>query len=540
MKSQDNTSPDSTAVTVGVEIADLSSKQAKHNICAAFYALDGEQSRHAFAQYISKEQQDTISQFKLEETLSNEYYTIDKSKENNSILDIELLYQNNDSPEDQLKLLLKNDEAVEFISTLITKARDDMSSCLGVNPEEIDIGITTSGKDGDKVMSSLASLLWHKDASDENPGMRLSMTLVGKPTLFSDDNPKIYIPSINVQEPGDGVDIQHINNVEEALPGEVAVFSMGGENGAAHAIPILDGPRLFVLLSCDSCPSIMHSKVNNFQAMINTIAQSAAPLIQQFNNTASEHALISLSHEDISKKSVMPIETRATLSFSPEIIMPLPSTAEPINSSNMISIDGGLALPLVQGGDSENLPTPIIRDVVQNASSQIALASVAGHMTANAAKSFYSLFNNETAAVHSASINHKVKDIDKKLLYLGDQFLALHESLVTEYNKSSSEAMLEEINHLKTLQDKATHTLERLKNFNKLNKERGKEYLQHEANKIWKSYKKLEEAKKVINVKSIAAVHKIVDELKDAGVKQSERTNAAIPMKVDKTRRSIS
>ena len=142
--------------------------------------------------------------------------------------------------------MLKNEEAAEFISKLIAKAHDDMSSCLGVDPGEIYTSITTSGKDGDKLFSSLGSLLWHQDSNDEASGMRLSMTLVGKPTLFSDDNPKIYIPSINAEEPGDGVDIQHINNVEEALPGEVAVFSMGSKNGAAHAIPILDGPRLFI------------------------------------------------------------------------------------------------------------------------------------------------------------------------------------------------------------------------------------------------------------------------------------------------------
>jgi|GEM_PF-4477188 len=218
-----------------------------------------------------------------------------------------------------------------------------------------------------------------------------------------------------------------------------------------------------------------------------------------------------------------------------QIILP---SISPLSAPKALIGDRLSLLPALDGVRA-NHSSSIISDMVQNTSSQIALANVAGHMISNAAKSFYSFFNNESIA-GSAPISHEAKDMDKKLLSLGKQFRALYNKRAMEYTKSPSESLLEEINHLKDLQDKAMLSLERLGNFNKLAKDGNKEDLQRKANKIWKSYKKLEEAKKFINVKSIAAVRESIDGLKGVVVEQSERLSTATPVNADKIQRSIS
>ena len=106
---------------------------------------------------------------------------------------------------------------------------------------------------------------------------------------------------------------------------------------------------------------------------------------------------------------------------------------------------------------------------------------------------------------NSLAVNTNVKDMDKKLLSLNDQFKLLHDKRVEKYNNSPTFALLEEINHYKKLQDQAAINLEKLTNFNKL-KGLNKKDLQYEANKIWENYKKLEEAKKLNNNKNIADI----------------------------------
>lgn len=177
---------------------------------------------------------------------------------------------------------------------------------------------------------------------------------------------------------------------------------------------------------------------------------------------------------------------------------------------------------------------PNVRYIAENTCSQIALASVVGHMISNVSKSFSNFFNNGGA---SSSINQEAKDIDKKLLSLGEQFKALHDKRVTEYDKSPSKSLLEEINNLKALQDTAIFTLERLENFNKLDKEVNREDLQREANKIWKSYKKLKEAKEGSNFKGVDGVYKATV-LEGLRAKQSEIRSVATTVNTIKTQRS--
>ena len=64
-----------------------------------------------------------------------------------------------------------------------------------------------------------------------------------------------------------------------------------------------------------------------------------------------------------------------------------------------------------------NIPSIHVRDIAENAFSQIALSRVMVHIIAKAAKFIYSFFT-ETSA-NSALANHEAKDIDKKLLSLG-------------------------------------------------------------------------------------------------------------------------
>jgi len=245
-------------------------------------SLDHDQKRHAFTPYLSEEEQQTIKGFKLEGTINGKWY------ENPA--DQELTDDNfsplfgNESPEAQLKAQLNNDEAAEFISKLVLRARNDMAYCLNVDPQDIVIDIRTASNKGDPDLTSIEGLFWHADGvnyeevfpEDVSNLRRASMTLVGKPTLFSNDKPEIYK---DTKDKVDGVRVGQVTETEEAGPGDVAVWTMD----AAHAAPVIDGARLFVIFDYD--PRERMSSIPDFQRMINTMAYEAAESIRQFNST---------------------------------------------------------------------------------------------------------------------------------------------------------------------------------------------------------------------------------------------------------------
>jgi hypothetical protein len=125
-----------------------------------------------------------------------------------------------------------------------------------------------NGKNGDPALTKEISGVWHQDGdhADEelkDLGIRVVMTLVGKPTMFSDDNPNIY--------QGDrvmGVNTQYINKIEEPKPGEIAVFNMVEKYAAAHAAPIVDAARLFVTFTSYFSPPVIYCEVETLQTII--------------------------------------------------------------------------------------------------------------------------------------------------------------------------------------------------------------------------------------------------------------------------------
>ncbi len=215
-----------SSFTLGSEIE--TPAQAKQNLCNALSVIDAQQKKYIFTPYLSQNESDTIKSFNISENSDRIFsYRFDPD-EKLVITSLTNHGERANLKEDVLEHTSGNEAAASFIETHVIRMARDMAKCFSTNITDIRITLKSAIGLGETEFN------WHRDGGN---GIRIAKAYVGPETLFTDDDK-----------------FATNKNIHTASPNEITVFRMGHPvNGALHAAPIENQPRIFALLECKKC-----------------------------------------------------------------------------------------------------------------------------------------------------------------------------------------------------------------------------------------------------------------------------------------------